>query len=205
MYHIAGEKDFKVGKIVCLMGKSCSGKDTVFKLLKDDKDLNLKAVVTYTTRPKRDNETDGAEYFFVDEKKLNSFGSRIIEKRTYNTVCGLWHYATVDDGQIDLKSGNYIMIVTLESFQKIKYYFGENNIIPVYIDLDDGIRLERALNRERQQKKPDYNEMCRRFLADNEDFSAEKIEQSGIKKFYINTVLKDCFNSIKEDVLEALR
>ncbi len=50
------------------------------------------------------------------------------------------------------------------------------------IELDDGIRLQRALNRERTQAEPKYAEMCRRFLADSEDFSQEKIERAGISR-----------------------
>ena len=61
-------------------------------------------MVTYTTRPIRVSETDGIEYFFVDEAKLNELKkqNKVIEHRTYNTVHGPWHYFTVDDGQIDL-------------------------------------------------------------------------------------------------------
>ena len=54
-----------MGKIFCLMGKSSSGKDTIFKELKDDTDLNLKPIISYTTRPKRVSETQGIEYFFI--------------------------------------------------------------------------------------------------------------------------------------------
>lgn len=53
-----------------MLGKSCSGKDTIFQSLKENKQLNLKTVVGYTTRPMRVNEKDGVEYFFVDQNKL---------------------------------------------------------------------------------------------------------------------------------------
>ena len=52
-------------------------------------------------------------------------------------------------------------------------YFGKENVIPIYIQVDDGVRLERALERERTQKEPKYAELCRRFLADEKDFSEE--------------------------------
>lgn len=57
------------------------------------------------------------------------------------------------------------MIGTLESYYGMREYFGEEQLIPIYIEVEDGLRLERALCRERQQKEPKYAEMCRRFLA----------------------------------------
>ena len=69
-------------------------------------------------------------------------------------------------------------------------------MIPLYIDLDDGLRLERALGRERQQQIPKYKEMCRRFLADADDFSEENLEAAGIVKRYINEDLKECLEEI---------
>lgn len=111
-----------MGKIFCLMGKSNCGKDTIFKILKNDKTLNLKPVVTYTTRPKRVNETDGVEYFFIDEEKLVNYKNlgKVIEERVYNTVRGKWYYCTIDDGQIQFESENYILITTLEAYENIR-------------------------------------------------------------------------------------
>ena len=72
---------------------------------------------------------------------------------------------------------------------------------PLYVEVDDGIRLERALKRERKQQHPQYAEMCRRFLADCEDFSEEKIERAGIRRrFYNNGAIEDCFSEIQNFV-----
>ncbi|URZ04838.1 nucleoside/nucleotide kinase family protein [Clostridium felsineum] len=195
-----------MGKIICLFGKSNSGKDTIFKELRGDENLKLKPIVTYTTRPKRDTERDGTEYYFIDESKLETYDNmgKVIEKRSYNTVNGKWHYATVDDGQFDSDNENYILITTLEAYKNIKAYFGEEKIIPFYINVEDGIRLERALKRERNQHKPNYEEMCRRFLADNEDFSGERLKECGIKKYYNNYSLEDCLNQIKNDIINNI-
>ena len=66
------------------------------------------------------------------------------------------------------------------------------------IELDDGIRLQRALDREMAQDTPKYEEMCRRFLADAEDFSEEKLEKSGIgeKQTFHNGELEHCLADI---------
>ncbi len=192
-----------MGKIFCLMGKSSSGKDTIFKALREDRELNLIPVIPYTTRPIRCKETDGIEYHFINEQKLSDFDrlGKIIEKRAYNTINGIWHYCTIDDGQIDLENGNYILIVTLEAYVELKKYYGISNVIPFYILVEDGIRLERALAREKQQKTPNYDEMCRRFLADNNDFCEEKLIEAGIKKHYNNYYLNECFTNIKNEIL----
>lgn len=193
-----------MGKIFCLMGKSCSGKDTIFKFLKKDTELNLRPVIQYSTRPIRNNETNGVEYFFIDEEKLKHFeeSGKIIELRKYNTTKGIWYYCTIDDGQIDLTKGNYVLISTLEAYRNIKKYFKSKNVVPIYITVDDGTRLERAFTREKEQQNPNYNELCRRFLADNEDFSISKLTENNITKYYCNSNLDECVKQIKEDLVK---
>lgn len=51
------------GKIVYLMGKSSSGKDTIFKELMKEGTMDLRTIVPYTTRPIRAGEENGVEYF----------------------------------------------------------------------------------------------------------------------------------------------
>lgn len=194
-----------MGKIVYLMGKSASGKDTVFKRLLADGSMGLKTVVPYTTRPIRSGEQNGREYFYTDEEgyqKLKEQG-RIIEERVYQTFHGLWRYFTMDDGQIRWNGQNYIMIGTLQSYLKIKDYFGEDKVLPVMIELDDGVRLQRALGRERKQKEPRYEEMCRRFLADSEDFSEERIKEAGIHRRFRNDDLEKCLAEISAYIVQA--
>ncbi|MCM1212947.1 MAG: guanylate kinase [Lachnospiraceae bacterium] len=194
-----------MGRIVYLMGKSSSGKDTIFKRLLADRELGLKTIVPYTTRPIRRGEQDGLEYFFTDEdgyRELKESG-KIIEERTYRTFQGLWRYFTIDDGQIRWDGQNYIMIGTLEAYLKMKEYFGEDRMLPVMIELEDGIRLERALSRERKQKPPQYEEMCRRFLADSEDFSEEKIREAGIRRRFQNDDLERCLAEISAYINNA--
>jgi len=192
-----------MGKIYCICGKSSSGKDTVYKRLLADESLKLNQLVTYTTRPIREGEVNGREYFFIDEAqaiKLHEEG-KIVESRAYNTVFGIWKYMTVDDGDIELDEKSYIVIGTLESYVQIRNYFGKDKVVPVMIDVDDGVRLERALKREKLQPNPKYDEMCRRFLADSADFSEDKVRSAGIEKVFVNDVLEDCINSVREYVL----
>ena len=194
-----------MGKIIYIMGKSSSGKDTIFKKLLGDVALSLKTIVSYTTRPIRKGEKNGEEYFFTDEEgfqRLKSEG-KVIEDRCYQTVHGPWRYFTVDDGQIN-DTDNYITIGTIESYSKICDYYGKEKLIPVLIELDDGVRLERALNRERKQTVPKYEEMCRRFLADAKDFSEERISAAGIERRFENTDLYKCLDEIKGYVVSNM-
>lgn len=186
-----------MGKIYYLMGKSASGKDTLFKRLLLERP-SLKTVVTYTTRPIRHGEKNGVEYYFVsiDEfSGLNQQG-KMIEQRTYQTVFGPWSYATVDDGQIDLGQDSYLIIGTLESYREMKNYFGTEYVVPLYIEVDDGLRLMRAIEREKKQDNPKYSELCRRFLADEEDFSADQLADCGISRYYCNDDMEICVKEI---------
>ena len=177
-----------MGSIYCIMGKSSSGKDTIFKLLLDKGDLDLKRIVSYTTRPIRSNEKPGDEYNFVsiEEKDKLVEAGKVIEIRKYDTVHGPWFYFTVDDGQIDLSKNDYLIIGTVESFVKIRDYYGKDAVFPIYIEVDDGVRLSRALERERSQKHPKYEEMCRRFLADQQDFSQENLDAAQVSNVFKN-------------------
>lgn len=185
-----------MSKIFYLMGKSASGKDTIYKKIKEAMP-ELKTIVIYTTRPIRQGEAEGVEYHFVDEGKLQEFreAGKVIELREYNTVHGIWKYFTVDDGQFDAED-NYIAIGTLESYKGMREYLGEDKLVPLYIEVDDGVRLERALSREKKQKEPKYEELCRRFLADAADFSTEKLNEAGITHRFLNTDIETCVNEI---------
>ena len=197
------------------MGKSASGKDTIYQeLLK--RFPGMKRLIPCTTRPMREGERDGEDYHFVTPETLDAFerSGKLVEKRVYETVAGPWIYATVDmetgpdakdtssgkEGPTD-ESGAVIGIGTLESFLKLRAYYGADRMLPLYIETDDGTRLQRALDREKKQKNPNYAELCRRFLADQQDFSEEKLKEAGILKRYRNDVLPDCLARIAEDVI----
>ena len=195
-----------MAKIFFVLGKSCSGKDTIFKKLKEDGELNLNTVTGYTTRPMREGETNGVEYFFVNNEELEALKNqgKVIECRNYNTVYGVWSYFTVDDGQINLEKGNYLYIGTLESYEQMVRYYGKEVVVPIYVEVETGERLARAINRERQQESPKYTELCRRFLADEEDFCEENIKKAGIKKRYENNSLERCREEIVEDIRDFM-
>lgn len=189
-----------MGKIFYILGKSSTGKDTIYKNILSDKELGLKDIILYTTRPIRDGEIDGKSYHFVDEEeylKIKEAGS-IIEERSYNTMHGVWRYFTVKDENIDLDNNDYIIIGVLKSFTDTRDYFGKDKVIPIYIEVEDGLRLQRALNREKKPENRRFKEMCRRYLADSEDFANEKIFEAGINKRFENIDLSLCIDEVKD-------
>lgn len=179
--------------IFCLMGKSSSGKDTVYRKLLEDRQLGLRRLVTGTTRPIREGERDGEEYYFYTREEFEKLLSdgKIIEYRSYDTAHGIWNYFTVAYEKLDVAHSDYLTINTLEAYVKLRDHFGADCLVPVYLEVDDGLRLERALERERTQARPRYKEMCRRFLADEEDFSAEKLKRAHIQPIFQNVVLDE--------------
>ncbi|MBS6196161.1 MAG: guanylate kinase [Clostridiales bacterium] len=187
-----------MGKLFYIMGKSASGKDTVYQRMLENPRLDLRRLIIYTTRPIRDGEKDGQEYYFVNEaafQKLKAEG-KIIEDRGYETVYGLWRYFTADN--MNLEKHNYLGIGTLESYEKLKEYYGDEILCPIYIEVEDGERLKRAIAREETQEVPKYEEMCRRFLADSQDFAEANIKAAGISHRFQNMDFNTCLSDIEK-------
>lgn len=187
-----------MGHLFYLMGKSASGKDTIYQQLR--KKLDFATIVLYTTRPMRDGEREGVEYHFVTPDRFEQLvrEEKVIESRTYQTMHGPWTYFTADDGQVQLSRKDYLVIGTLESFEAMRAYYGADRVVPLYLELEDGIRLARALSRERLQEKPKYAELCRRYLADEQDFSEEKLRQAGIERRFCTEDTGRCVQELLE-------
>lgn len=193
-----------MGKLFYIMGKSASGKDTIYQKLLESPEFHFRRLIIYTTRPIRDGEKDGQEYYFVNEESFQSLkaSGKIIEDRGYESVYGLWRYFTVDN--MDLENYNYLGIGTLESYEQLRKYYGENKVCPIYIEVEDGERLKRAIAREETQEIPKYEEMCRRFLADSQDFSEANIRAAGISRRFQNMDFITCMTDIEKHVKSVL-
>lgn len=150
-------------KIVALFGESASGKTSLAKkMAQENADFNF--VVPTTTRPKRDNEIDGIDYHFAFDISLES----CIEVQCFNG----WYYGTpldslskdkINIGAFSLKSLNDLMMnKEIEDIIEI---------IPIYIYAQPKTRLLRSVKRCSEDEM-ELKEVCRRFLADYNDFSA---------------------------------
>lgn len=187
------------GRIFCIIGKSSSGKDTIWNTVKERfADLGIEPIIMYTTRPRRTGEVDGVEYNFITEERLSQLEDegKVVERRDYNTAYGVWCYAIIDDGQIK-RDGTYIIKEeTPVGYKRMAERFGSEHVRPLYIYVDDGVRLMRALSREIGQAKPRYDEMCRRYLSDKGDF--EEIDKDDSIPRFVNDNLDKCSREILE-------
>ena len=188
-------------KLIYIIGKSSVGKDTIYNILKQKMDINT--YVMYSTRPMREGEVDGITYNFISEEDMQKYidgekEEKLIEYRTYKTVYGPWTYATINDLQFKVNK-DMLMVGTLEAYVKVKENLKDNQnvqILPIYVEVPDNIRLKRAIEREEIQKEPKYKELCRRFIADTEDFSEENLQKAGIDKRFKNINLDECIEEI---------
>ena len=189
-----------MSNFIYIMGKSASGKDTIYKRIKEQ--IDVKTYILYTTRPIRIGEQEGVDYHYVSDEQMLKFKQegKVIESRTYQTVKGPWTYATIADEQLE-QNGDILTVGTLESYNKIKEYYEDKKdtkLLPVYITIDEEERRKRALEREKRQKNPNYEEVERRFKADNIDFSEENLKKAGIgqNETFENYDLDKCVESI---------
>lgn len=189
-----------MSNFIYIMGKSASGKDTIYKRIKEQ--IDVKTYVLYTTRPIRTGEQEGVDYHYVSDEQMLKFKQegKVIESRTYQTVKGPWTYATIADEQLE-QNGDILTVGTLESYNKIREYYEDKKdikLLPVYITIDEEGRRKRALEREKRQKNPNYAEVERRLKADNIDFSEENLKKAGIgqNQTFENYDLDNCVESI---------
>lgn len=164
-----------MSRIFCIVGKSCSGKDTLYARILELGQPGPVPVIPCTTRPMRKGEADGQHYRFVTQAQLErcEAGGQVIEKRVYHTTQGPWAYFTL---RFDLDADR-LLITTLEGAQALMEHYGPQAVWVVYLHTDDRTRLLRCIDREERQQRPDYTEVCRRFLADQEDFAPERLER----------------------------
>lgn len=169
-------------KLFVLIGKSAAGKDFLYQKLLE-RNPSWKPVIPYTTRPMRDGEEDGKVYHFVSTEEYDQmlYQKRVIECREYDTAYGIWRYFTASDDQIDASSDNiYLIISTLEGFISLRNWYNDACVVPLYIEVDDLTRVTRSLERQGCSTDPRILEIGRRLITDENDFSEEKLNRSGI-------------------------
>ena len=156
-----------------LCGKSGSGKDTILKRLVK---RGFTPIVSLTSRPIRDGETNGVEYNFVSRELFESLirDKKLIEYRTYETLVGgepdTWYYG-LEKTDVDL-SKDYVVILDINGAKSFMDYYGRENCYCSYVMVSDAVRTERAMMRG----SFDETEWRRRMKADEEDFSPAKIK-----------------------------
>ena len=184
-------------KCVVLVGGSSTGKDTVFKQLLLH-DICIEAV-SHTTRPQRENETEGKEYYFISDDEFNKmvYEKEFIERRTYHTEFGTWQYG-LSKKAINPNSNNiYVAILDLQGLKQLEEYIGKENVISIYLESLPSTRLIRSIEREKEKINNEaltgttktLDEIRRRLVVDFNDF--KKAE------YYCDVTLP---NETKEDI-----
>ena len=184
--------------IVCLIGKSAAGKDSIALLL--SKHPGWHNVVSCTTRPKREKEIEGESYYFLtpDEFAQKVLNGEMLEATYFND----WHYGTLKSSLVD---GINVGVWNPEGYDCLKEtvkYDSDIILMPYWIRCRDKTRLLRSLNRE---EDPDVHEIIRRFQADEEDF--EWLEEDKDLTSLWNEADGDmikCFQYILHDVSQAV-
>ena len=151
-------------KLVALFGKSGAGKDTIQNWMVSNLQDTHK-LISYTTRPPRDNEVDNQDYHFISVKEFNYMKEKNLFLET--TEFRGWYYGTsiesLNENKINIGVFNPSGVKNiLDNFQN------QILVFPIEIWAPNKSRLIRSLARE---NNPDCLEICRRFLADEEDFS----------------------------------
>ena len=159
-------------KIVCLCGKSASGKNKISELVQNN--FNIKEAISHTTRPRRTGEGDIYKFISIKEFKQMKKDNEFIETRIYNTKEGQWCYGLSKEA-IDLNSdNNYLVILDMKGLLSLKDYLIEigkiDCLTSVYVYTSSQVRLLRSLNREGDMTDKQVTEVVRRFQADEKDF-----------------------------------
>jgi len=159
--------------IITILGMSCSGKDTCARELQQS---GFDFVISTTTRPMRDGESQGNPYHFVSDETFQMLidGNHLIEYRKYNTLVdnkpATWWYG-VQRAAID-STKDYCAVLDMVGLDGFKKYFN-NEVVSFYLDVPDDVRKARCI------KRGDYNESewNRRLIDDNIVFAPDIVKE----------------------------
>ncbi len=165
--------------IMAIMGKAGAGKDTLCQaLLKEPEFADAVPIISCTTRPIRDNETDGINYHFITNEEFTDkiLTGDIIEATVFNDWCYGTSTSNLDNNKLNIGVFNPEAVGILRDNVLI-------HLKLIYIEANNKDRLLRQLNRENE---PNCHEIIRRFTADEHDFSEEIIEALKPDLFIVN-------------------
>lgn len=175
-------------KMLVLIGKAASGKDSVREILV--KKHGFHSIVTYTTRPMRESEIQDITYHYISE---NDFLQKIesgffAEWKKYDVNGETWYYGSAKE---DLKKAdkNTIIILTPEGVRDIR----DNDIDPTVIYLYTNLETIK----KRLMKRNDTNDKLEdRIKRDTKDFEFAEI--------LADKIISNDFNDDINDVVDTI-
>lgn len=202
-----------MGKVFTIIGMSGTGKSTLYNKLIELRPYNIIPVIQYTTRPARKNEVEGKDYYFVSQDKFDKMikNGEFVEHRTYRISDEGEFVKYGTKFEVDLNATTYSFLMTgtdVQAFKAMRSKFGENNVIPIFLQASDTNIVKRMF--DRCETRSDYKKACARYLNDIDryDITKEAEWYNISRKFIINTdgnpaevVLKvmDIINKYRED------
>lgn len=149
--------------IIVLVGKTASGKTTVANEL--CKNHGYKRIITYTTRPMRENEEQDVDYHFISDEQFNEMveNNEFTEYKRYDTAHGVWSYGSVITSEQELSDDCYVIILTPQGLRDL------SKKMLRYIAFYLNVRFESQL--ERLKKRGDEEQqIIKRLINDAKDF-----------------------------------
>lgn len=189
-------------KILILCGKSACGKDSIMKELIAN--YNYNSIVSWTSRPMRDGETNGVEYNFCNKQEFETMikNNELIEYRSYNTKLNgkddVWYYG-IKKTELN-QNLQYVVILDLNGAMSFVNHYGKDNCKVIYIHSTDNTRTERAMSRgsfdktewdRRMEADKNDFDFCKRSLVVNDVVINENKSLKEISKEIINTIDRD--------------
>ncbi len=172
-------------KLIGICGEAGTGKDRLVTELTNFNE-NFHEVITATSRPMRDNEKDGINYYFISKEKFKQDikNNKFLEYVIFNH----WYYGTpissLDINKINIGVFNPAGLETL-----IK-----NPCIDLHIIKLTAENINRIMRQIIREKSPNIKEIARRYIADKEDFQ-HIWETLNIEVELVNDTLDDlCAN-----------
>lgn len=157
---------------------------------------SLVPIISYTTRPKRKNEIDGLDYYFVSKKEKKKLLKKYkpIAVKSYKTAGGSYSYFFLDDGHINLDSAqDYLVILGLNEYKIFCGHFGINNVIPIYLYTNFFTRTVRIFKRG---SLVNFFEVLRRLIYDSYYYNSIRLIKAGIHEKFINRDLSVCAEEV---------
>ena len=149
--------------IIVLVGKTASGKTTVANEL--CKNHGYKRIITYTTRPMRDNEVQDVDYHFISDEQFNKMveNNEFTEYKRYNTAHGVWNYGSVITSKQELSDDYYVIILTPQGLRDLSKKISQ--YIAFYLNISFESQLERLKKRGDEEQQ-----IIKRLINDAKDF-----------------------------------
>lgn len=173
--------------LLVIIGKTCSGKDTLVKRL--SRHRSISKITTYTTRPPRPGEVNHKTYHFISEQEFkNKINSKFfLEYKKYKTESGVWYYGSAVEDIFRAKDEDKVIILTPAGYKDLLDKNLDVDIRVVYLAVDKETQKKRLKNRG-----DSWGEANRRIKSDDKDFA--EIKQLPIDLTIVNSWDSDIEN-----------